>query len=177
MVNPALPSPLHPKHLIYMFFECFQGQQLQYFPGQPVPMSDPTFHEELFLIPNLDLFWHSKTSHCSDWLAHSFGVAILPLWPKHTQAARWSIQVSVPKCGTDAPLLLVIIQTISNESSEGSLRIWPLKDGLTQVTIHLCHRQQWTKAPLLGFFFQITHHLELLLLDQVTNLTPERKVT
>lgn len=93
-----------------------------------------------------------------------------------TQVARWSIQVSVPRCGTDAPLL-AIIKALTSESSERSPRIWPLKDGFTQVTLHLCHRQQWAKDPLLRLFFQITQHFEFLLLDQATHLASVGKVT
>ncbi|KAK4814695.1 LOW QUALITY PROTEIN: hypothetical protein QYF61_025521 [Mycteria americana] len=53
-VNLTLPSPpLHhvPKHLIQISFKCFQGWRLNHFPGQPVPMLDNPFSNEIF--PNI----------------------------------------------------------------------------------------------------------------------------
>lgn len=56
-----------------------------------------------------------------------------------TEVARWNIQLSVPRCGTDTPLLLAIIKTLSSESSEGSLRICRIYTGnhspLPQATV------------------------------------------
>ncbi|PKU29473.1 protein diaphanous hypothetical protein [Limosa lapponica baueri] len=52
--NPALPSPPlnHvPQHHIYPSFKYLQGWQLHHFPGQPVPMLDNPFSEEIF--PNI----------------------------------------------------------------------------------------------------------------------------
>lgn len=46
----------------------------------------------------------------------------------------WSIQVSIPRCGTGAPLLPTITKPLSSESREGCLGVWPLDDGLTWVT-------------------------------------------
>jgi len=50
------PSPLYLlnhvlKSHIYTFFEHLLGWQLHHFPGQPVPMPDHSFSEELF--PNI----------------------------------------------------------------------------------------------------------------------------
>ncbi|KAK4816070.1 hypothetical protein QYF61_011294, partial [Mycteria americana] len=50
----ALPSsPLNhvPKHHIYMYFKNLRGLQLNHFPGQPVPVLDNPFTEEIF--PNI----------------------------------------------------------------------------------------------------------------------------
>ncbi|KAK4830127.1 LOW QUALITY PROTEIN: hypothetical protein QYF61_008554 [Mycteria americana] len=53
-INLALPSPplSHvPKHHIYMSFKYLQGWGHNHFPGQPVPMLDHPFGEEIF--PNI----------------------------------------------------------------------------------------------------------------------------
>ncbi|KAK4818296.1 hypothetical protein QYF61_010438 [Mycteria americana] len=50
-VNLTLPRPplYHvPKHLIQMSFKYLQGWQLNHFPGQPVPMLDNLFGEDIF---------------------------------------------------------------------------------------------------------------------------------
>ncbi|KAK4819760.1 hypothetical protein QYF61_010895 [Mycteria americana] len=50
-VNPALPSPpLHhvPQHHIYTAFQYLQGWGLNPFPGQPGPVLDSPFGEEIF---------------------------------------------------------------------------------------------------------------------------------
>lgn len=41
-----------PKHHIYRFFEYFQGRWFHFFPGQPVPVTDKPFSEEIF--PNIE---------------------------------------------------------------------------------------------------------------------------
>lgn len=49
------------------------------------------------------------------------------------------MELSIPRCGIDAPLLLAIIKTLSSESSEGSLIICRIYTGnhspLPQATV------------------------------------------
>lgn len=50
-VNPGLPTPplSHvSKNHVYMSFKYLQGWRLHHFPGQPVPMFDNPFREEIF---------------------------------------------------------------------------------------------------------------------------------
>ena len=50
--NLTLPSPplnYVPKHRVYMAFKYLQGWQLNHVPGQPVPMVDNPFGEEIIL--------------------------------------------------------------------------------------------------------------------------------
>ena len=52
-VNPSPPCVLNHvmKSRVYMFFESLQGWWFRHLPGQPVPMSDHSFHKEIF--PNI----------------------------------------------------------------------------------------------------------------------------
>ena len=90
-INLTLPSPSPnhvPKHHIYTSFKYLQGWWLNHFPGQPVPMLDKPFSEEVF--PNIQ----SKPPRHN--LRPFSLVLLLATWEKtDTHLATTSFQVAV----------------------------------------------------------------------------------